>query len=100
MAGRQLTFMEIQSLIAYARAHQRPTIVIDGVEYYEFPRGGSMAQLDEEHLKMIHDCMDREKRLNEWERNFISDMRRRRTALTAPQLEKLNAIWEKATEKG
>ena len=59
-----------------------------------------MSTLDEEHLRMIHDCLDREKRMNEWERGFIADLRRRRTALSPAQLEKLNAVWEKVTEKG
>jgi hypothetical protein len=59
-----------------------------------------IGRLDEEHLKMIHDCMDREKRMNEWERGFISDLRRRRTALTPAQKEKLDSIWEKVTAKG
>ena len=53
--------------------------------------------------QLLADCEKRERRLNEWEKEFITDMRHRFAAgraLSDNMRDRLNAIWEKATERG
>lgn len=57
----------------------------------------------EEWLQMVEDCEEREERLSDWERQFIASIKVRLeegSALTSAQDEKLNDIWNKATERG
>lgn len=57
----------------------------------------------EEYLVMVVDCEKREKRLSEWEREFIASLRSRLEAgrmPTARQVETLNETWERATARG
>lgn len=53
--------------------------------------------------QMIDDCKKRESRLSEWEQHFIDSISNQigqGLALTGIQIEKLEAIWESATEDG
>lgn len=57
------------------------------------------------YLQLISDCEKRESRLTEWERNFVQSVREQLednppVPLSPKQSEKLDQIWEKATEKG
>lgn len=56
-----------------------------------------------EYLTMIEDCEKRESRLTDWEGGFIDSLRNQIEAGRSPtqkQIETLEKIWEKATEKG
>lgn len=56
-----------------------------------------------EYLKMIEDCESRDRRMNEWEREFIDSLKtqiRRGKVPSAKQIEALDRTWEKATAKG
>lgn len=56
-----------------------------------------------EHEQMVAGCEEREERLSEWERSFISSLSERLgsgRSLTKRQEEKLESIWDKATERG
>ena len=58
--------------------------------------------MDEENLVLIQDCENREERLDDWERGFLDSIRRQlenNRRLTDAQETRLNAIWEKVTEK-
>lgn len=53
-----------------------------------------------EHMQMVTDCERRQRKLNEWEQEFITSIRtrlERGTALSEAQAEKLDAIWERVT---
>ena len=57
----------------------------------------------EEYLQMIEDCEKRESRLTEWEVGFIDSIAKqleRERPLSPKQLETLDGIWERATERG
>jgi len=57
----------------------------------------------DEYLKMVEDCEDRESRLTEWETNFIDSIKTRLNALlplTVKQIETLETIWERTTQRG
>ena len=58
----------------------------------------------EEYTYMIEDCEEREGRLSDWERNFISSLREQigegDKSLSPKQIETLSNVWEKATAKG
>lgn len=50
--------------------------------------------------QMIEDCEQRESRLDDWERGFVSDISQRLAegqSLTGPQDDKLVEIWERIT---
>lgn len=54
----------------------------------------------EEHMTMVEDCENRESKLSDWERGFIESVGsqlRAGKSLTAKQIEKLEAIWERVT---
>jgi hypothetical protein len=48
---------------------------------------------------MIEDCIKQESKLNEWEQNFIRDIKRKYNSLniTQMQLAKLNEMWDRVT---
>jgi len=55
---------------------------------------------EEEILLMINDCADREEKLSDWERGFISsvgDMADKKIRLSVRQLEILNNVWDRVT---
>ena len=61
-----------------------------------------MIGMTDEH-QMLRDCEAREERLSDWERRFIDSVTLqvdRGRGITPKQLEVLERIWEKATEKG
>ena len=54
----------------------------------------------EETMTMINDCQDREKKMNEWEREFMDSIRSQLVStgnLSEKQLAILNRVWEKVT---
>lgn len=56
-----------------------------------------------EQMQMIEDCENREQRLNDWQRGFIDSIKRQieeGRPLSKKQAEKLDEVWESATEKG
>lgn len=62
-----------------------------------------MTEWQDEYLTMVDDCQRRETRLDEWEQEFIASIKRQLKAgrtLSAKQIEKLDEVWEKATERG
>lgn len=55
---------------------------------------------EDEYILMINDCFDRESKLTDWERGFVStclDMTDKHIMLTEKQREKLNQIWDRIT---
>ncbi len=57
----------------------------------------------EEYMTVLDDCEKRESRLTDWERTFIDSMRDQLERDRRPsqrQLETLDNIWQKATERG
>ena len=56
-----------------------------------------------EHEQMVLDCAQREERLTDLERSFIDSVGkqlREGRALTTKQADRLDDIWERATERG
>lgn len=53
-------------------------------------------KVTEEIELMIDDCMRRELKLSEWERNFIQSIYEKES-LTDAQIAKLENIWDKVT---
>lgn len=56
-----------------------------------------------EQMQQIEDCENRSERLDDWSANFIDSVKRQLEGgrrLTANQVEKLDEIWNAATEKG
>lgn len=56
--------------------------------------------MEDEILILIRDCQSRYKKINDWERDFISNINHhysKRGTLTQSQKETLDKIWEKAT---
>jgi hypothetical protein len=54
----------------------------------------------DEHQQMVKDCIDREAKLTDWERNFIDSLERQldqSRALSQKQADTLNTIWERVT---
>lgn len=54
----------------------------------------------EEIVDMIRDCMERESRLSDWEREFVQSLDEqlgRGKTVTEKQDEKLTSIWERIT---
>ncbi len=60
-----------------------------------------MSDYDEDEIiQMIDDCVERESKLNDWERNFISsigDKADKHIMLSQPQRDKLDDIWNRVT---
>lgn len=54
----------------------------------------------EEFRQMLDDCETRESRLTDWERSFIDSLADRGFPPTEKQVDTLNAIWDRVTEKG
>lgn len=62
-----------------------------------------MADWRDEYNQMIEDCESRDRRMNEWEREFIESLKAQlkdERVPSARQIEKLNDVWEKVTSKG
>lgn len=54
----------------------------------------------DEFRQMIDDCEVREERMTDWERGFIDSLSRREAPPTEKQLDTLNSIWDRVTERG
>lgn len=55
----------------------------------------------DETTQMIKDCQNWHRKMNEWEQEFVASIAQRhaeRKKLSAAQLDKLEAIWEKVTK--
>jgi len=53
---------------------------------------------NEEITQMIEDCQKRRFKMNDWERDFISNISKKSSQnLTERQIERLEIIWEKVT---
>ncbi len=53
--------------------------------------------------QMVEDCMNRESRLNDWERTFLDSLASQLSSglgLSPAQAEKLEEVWERVTSKG
>lgn len=62
-----------------------------------------MTDWSSEYLTLIEDCEKRDDRLTEWETQFIDSLGRQIAAGRRPspkQIETLERIWDKATERG
>jgi hypothetical protein len=62
-----------------------------------------MNDCNAEHQQLADDCEARESRLSEWERGFIDSIKARLAdgkALSSNQAQKLEEIWDRATEQG
>lgn len=56
-----------------------------------------------ENMVLVNDCMQRQDRLSNWEQDFlqsIAEQIAKGRALSEKQVNKLNSIWDKATEGG
>ena len=70
-----------------------------GVHYLKVNLKGDAMNTDE-HATMIEDCENRESKLSDWERQFISsiaDQLDSGNTLSVKQQECLDAIWERIT---
>ena len=61
-----------------------------------------MSNWTDEYLQMIYDCEQREGKLSDWERNFLSALRENLERdfplpLSERQLGKLDEVWERVT---
>ncbi len=59
-----------------------------------------MADYLDEYKTMVNDCQSRDKKMSEWEKEFMSSIEARLNKgdeLTLKQIETLNKIWEKVT---
>lgn len=55
---------------------------------------------EDEYIQMINDCFERESKLSDWERRFMStclDMTDKHIMLSARQREILTNVWERVT---
>ncbi len=62
-----------------------------------------MPDWKDEYLAMIKDCKVRADKLSEWENQFIFSVEAQLQGtgkITAKQVDKLNDIWEKVTDRG
>ena len=62
-----------------------------------------MSDWTSEYLTLIEDCEQRSERLTDWELQFIDSLSEQLLSGRRPsarQVEVLDSIWEKATEKG
>jgi hypothetical protein len=51
-------------------------------------------------MQLVNDCMARESKLTNWERDFIDSLEKQLSAgrgVTEKQYDRLSAIWEKVT---
>lgn len=54
--------------------------------------------LDREEIHdMIKDCLNRESKLTEWEKDFMFNIYEQDRDLTEKQIEKLEMIWDRVT---
>lgn len=56
-----------------------------------------------EYLSLISDCETRDKRLTDWEKEFVASLRRQVEAGKVPtpkQVDTLDRVWEKVTKRG
>lgn len=56
-----------------------------------------------EYLQMIEDCESRDRRMNEWEKEFVQSLRFQISEGKRPsakQIEALDRTWEKVTSRG
>lgn len=61
------------------------------------------AQWTDEYARMLTDCEKRQRRLTEWEQNFVDSLQHqlgRGRIPTAKQIETLDTIWNRATAQG
>ena len=59
--------------------------------------------MDTDIKQLLEDCEHREERLNAWEHDFLVSVRAQLEvgrALSKKQLERLDEIWDRATERG
>ena len=57
----------------------------------------------DEYLTLLDDCEKREERLTDWERGFVDSLRQQIYQGRRPtprQIETLDAVWERATNRG
>lgn len=57
----------------------------------------------DENMQLITDCVARESRLTDWDRNFLDSIQfqlEEGRSLTGRQVGVLHKIWERVTEKG
>jgi len=57
----------------------------------------------DEYVILLDDCEKREQRLTDWERGFVDSLRtqiEKGYRPTKKQIDTLDTIWEKATERG
>lgn len=62
-----------------------------------------MSDWEIEYLTLLEDCEKREERLTDWERNFVDSLTKQIEAGRRPtmkQIETLDSVWEKATQRG
>lgn len=62
-----------------------------------------MTDWTSEYLTLIEDCEKRDTRLTDWERNFVDSLGRQLADGRRPtpkQIEILERVWDKATERG
>jgi hypothetical protein len=62
-----------------------------------------MSDWEVEYLILLEDCEKREERLTDWERNFVDSLTKQIEAGRRPclkQIETLDSVWEKATQRG
>lgn len=57
----------------------------------------------QEYLSLISDCETRDKRMTDWEKEFIASLRRQLEEGRRPspkQVDVLDRVWEKVTKRG
>jgi hypothetical protein len=62
-----------------------------------------MSDWTSEYMQLIEDCEVRSARLTDWENTFVDSLRNQLAAgrrLSQKQIDTLDEIWEKATERG
>ena len=62
-----------------------------------------MSDWEIEYLTLLEDCEKREERLTDWERNFVDSLTKQIESGRRPslkQIETLDSVWEKATQRG
>lgn len=62
-----------------------------------------MSDWEIEYLTLLEDCEKREGCLTDWERNFVDSLTKQIEAGRRPslkQIETLDSVWEKATQRG
>lgn len=62
-----------------------------------------MATSEDELQQMVKDCRARQDRMTEWESGLITSLERcvaAGVAMSRRQIEQLNLVWDRVTEKG